>query len=613
MNRNIAYKDFSGGLNTTDNPFQLQPNELQQCDNFTVNKKGYLSLRKGFMQVTIGGGSPTGLAITGLWRCYNTQGYGTLLGAALHALFKVDDITGALTDYPYYSTGRAVSGVQMKGRLYVFSQGKMSEWWSDGFQVFQPMYQIVNKRATPVAWSSYAPTNGTNSVDLTFARYYYMSFYNNNGEGSPNAFGTAGAQLDASRHFYHVDLDGLDTHDGAGYLGRRLYRGVYANGVRGQPRLVFDFADLATVTYEDNIPDSMLGGDMPVMEIPDGEGCACEFDNRIFRVWGKATSEIRWTRQNEPYSWPVANSLMVAPTGVHRITALIPLSGRLLAFTPNRIYAVYGDFDEDNPNYAVSLVGTELGCLSPKTIATDGDVVYFLSKANVWRYDGNLTCVSTKIHKSLKGLPTLTAGDAAGLVYDRKYWLCVSELDYTQWYANPYQNDATYVLDLLALEEGREVWTRFDYGYNCLVGCPNDTAFENLVGPIMGGYPSGAVDRLDYGQTDLRGAIEGVIKTAPFDAGMPADRKLFRKVWPWVNGTMGDLALQVRADYGAATQVHTTALAGNAARPLPILMVNQDTIAGNVLEAIITYNQLSYAIDILAMELEVAPRPHRAI
>lgn len=615
MRRNVRYGDFSGGLNTTDNPFLLQPNELQECTNFVSNRRGKLSLRKGYMVISTV--VPTGTEIDGLWRLYDTAGYGVLLGAAYRGLFKVEDGRGQLTDYPYYSTGRNVSGVPFKGRLYVFSNGKMSVWYSDGFQVFQG-YDAPGPEYLVQGYSQGYPNGGgTNQLDLAVhGCRWYIAFYDHNGEGTASVFDEIGTLVGYDSYLEHVELRGIDTHGNTGYIGRKIYRSalygsIYQNSPpEGTPRLVAVIENMTDTTYEDNSPDSLLGEEMPRMVPPgvaeapgSGEGCACEFQNRIFHVWGRASSEIRWTREFEPYSWPASNAYTIAPTGGQRITALVPLSGRLLAFTPSRIYALYGDFSESDPNYGCSLISSEVGCDAPHSIAADGDVLYFYSQGRVWRYDGNLTYVSGKIQTSLDNCRKDIRDRAAGVVYERTYYLSPAQ---TVGY-----NDRTFLLDLRALQDGRECWAEASYGAQCFALCPQDTNFTSVIGPLMAGHAGGYVRQMEYGMSDDRAAIQGVARTAPLDLGMPNDRKFFRKVWPWTLGTQGSISVQLRDDYGENYEVHTQSLTAYSYRPMATLMVTGDEIAGNTLEMIVTYSNVSYAFDILALEVEAIPRPHR--
>ena len=285
------------------------------------------------------------------------------------------------------------------------------------------------------------------------------------------------------------------------------------------------------------------------------------------------------------------------------ITALLPVADRLLVFKASHIYALYGDFNESNPNYGQSLISNQVGTRHPFTVAADGEVIYFLAEDGVWRYDGTLTYVSNKIRKSLQDLPRDPNAYAAGVVHNRQYWLSVSE--------GGTENDTTYVLDLVALQQGREVWTRFDYGMQCFARCLNDTNYDAKVGPLMGGDYSGYVHRLDYSQNDSYSKITAIAKTAPFDMDLPNDRKRLRALWPWVQGTQGDLSVEVQTDYSARSQVHSVALAGAPDRAKAYKLVCNVNLVGNVAEFVFTHSTPSYGLELVALELEYDRRPHR--
>lgn len=73
----VSYTDFSGGINDTDSPLLLQPNESQSIDNFYIDETpGALVTRRGFQRC---GNLPSGNVGTGIWTYTSDAGTSTII------------------------------------------------------------------------------------------------------------------------------------------------------------------------------------------------------------------------------------------------------------------------------------------------------------------------------------------------------------------------------------------------------------------------------------------------------------------------------------------------------------------------------------------------------
>jgi hypothetical protein len=195
---------------------------------------------------------------------------------------------------------------------------------------------------------------------------------------------------------------------------------------------------------------------------------------------------------------------------------------------------------------------------------------------------------------------------AVGVVYDRKYWLSVSE--------GGSVNDTTYVLDLDVLRrENREVWSRHTFGMRSFAACAGalDSDYSAWIGPLMGGDEVGYANKMDSGNVDPGGAISAVAKTAPLHCGTPGERKRFRKVWVTMKAQTGSVTVDEEVDFGLRTNQHTIDLTAAPAYPKIHRLAQPDKMQGKVEAIKVTHAVSDKAADLVGIELQLDERPRR--
>lgn len=597
--RQVSFRDFSGGLNTAFSPFELAPNELQQCDNWMLDLRGKAVKRKGFSRYNA---TALGGALTGVDRYYKSDGTKILLCCAGTGIYKGADDTGVLTSiYTETYTPIAVFFANFRDLAIWVGRTAAEIYYTPHY------YDGTNTGdlalAQPGAFTGGGPVAGGNVGTGTYQwRWTYYTAY---GESRPSASaeGTLTGGYQQALLYWPAGP--------AGTQGRKLWRRARVGDGYSSWQLVVSQPGNTSTSILDNVPGSMLGDIQELQASGISGRCLALFRNRLF-IAGNRTVEgaevakaVIWSRDSEPMSWPEANFVFVGREDGEAIEALCPLSDRLVVFKATGLYALYGDFDEQNPSYGVVEISRDVGSISPFSVATDGDVAYFLARDGVWRYDGTLTYVSNKIKDKMVALPRGKLANAAGVVYNRKYWLSVSEGGST--------NDTTYVLDLIALGQGQERWTRHTFGMRCFAPCAGagDTDYSGKIGQLMGGNDGGYLNKMDTGYLDAAAAISSALKTAPFDAGTPTERKRFRRVWLWMKAQTGSAALDSEVDFGLRTAAQTIDLTGAPAYAKAHRVVFPDKMQGMTMALKTTHAVSGQDAEVSGIELCVDERPRR--
>ena len=122
---------------------------------------------------------------------------------------------------------------------------------------------------------------------------------------------------------------------------------------------------------------SLLGGSPPVGEI------GIVWQNYYFKA-GVSTARARlyYSALGDPATWPAINFIDIpSPYDGDEITGLAILYGNLIVFKRNSIYIVQGT---DPTTFVVSKTNAAVGCVSPYSVVSIDNLVYFVSDKGLY-------------------------------------------------------------------------------------------------------------------------------------------------------------------------------------------------------------------------------------
>lgn len=238
------------------------------------------------------------------------------------------------------------------------------------------------------------------------------------------------------------------------------------------------------------------------------------YDNRL--IVGGLTSDpmtFYYSQRGDASEWSALNYITLDGSSGERITAIVPLIGKLFIFTNRSIYSLVGDLE----SFAVTKEVNGIGAVSSEAVYELGNVFYFVSEDNkIYEFDGGNypTEISRYISRYLSS--ELTSQHMRNVVtthYKNSVWFTM---------------DNTYIpekrLTLVYFPEFK-AWSRY-------VGIPaaayvhvNDTLF------FTGAHNYGSIYQYGTQYKDDLNAIEGVLKTTKWSFDALDNIKRFKNLY----------------------------------------------------------------------------------
>lgn len=260
-------------------------------------------------------------------------------------------------------------------------------------------------------------------------------------------------------------------------------------------------------------------------------------------------NRIRFSHINQPESFRSMDYIDIDP-GVDGdgIVAIVPFQDHLVVFKERSSYVLYG-FDADS--FQVQNMSREVGLVGPNAVTVTPQGVYFFAHESgmmAWQGKG----LSWKFDKIIPAM------DGNDIRRDRLDTVCMGWVENRVWLSVPWETTdrRVFVYDPSLSKEGS--WT----------------AYELMVGPVMGIIEAGAV-AADMGGSVLRLEVDdqpydsftvpatqthiGSHYVTPWiDAGEVAIRKRWRRPWfVFLGETNDQIEIGVYTDYNGASRRKT--------------------------------------------------------
>lgn len=340
-----------------------------------------------------------------------------------------------------------------------------------------------------------------------------------------------------------------------------------------------------------------------------------QHQNYLFTAGDPANpATLSWSALDDQTTWPSTNFVVLADARGRGdwITALASVHGDLIIFMRRSTYLFVGDSPD---NALLGEVFTDVGCVSYRTVASDGGWTYFLSHDGLYRMQGTLNGMrlerlSDSVQAFIDECPDLSK--AAGCRRDHYYWLALPSAGSTV-------NDLVLVYDLQT-----ESWTTFKG--------VSPATFSVWDGPgdlgeiYWGDATEGFVVRGDVGNTDAGTPISALFRTKFYDGERPMIVKQFRRLSVDSKARDNAWAVGWSVDQDAATGTASPALVqgkdllgsgvtGTLKTRDQIHTVGGDsfprTATGRSIGLVFTHDADTTAGDILGFEINWQPRRTR--
>ena len=244
----------------------------------------------------------------------------------------------------------------------------------------------------------------------------------------------------------------------------------------------------------------------------------------------KYPNRFYWSLENSPENWDEDDYIEIN-SGGDGITGLAVVSGQLVIFKPNAIYALFG---YDSSTFQIVEVSSNLGVDSPHAVAVSDKGVYFTKFPDgVYYYNGSSI---VDIFSNLRPIIDLRYVDS---VFANKFRL--SWVGQRLWFSAPYSISGSvaaptlnFVFDPTIGNNG--AWMQFSVSGNkgVIVGCnwhdSSNEEYRLMCHPTLAFVLQ--VDMYEQEYDNLSGtdvAIATSYRTKWFDAGSYSQKKMFRR------------------------------------------------------------------------------------
>jgi hypothetical protein len=502
----LKLMDSSGGLNTRDIDSKIRDNELSDVRNFTYDRLGALTIRKGQTLISTSKWSTNPIKSGGGY--YKTGATAEVIVSSGTSIAKINSAMG-FTDI---KTGLSGSGLftdmhQFMDK-YFMSNGTDVGQVYNGTAVHDIGYPI------PTSNCSVAKDDATTGGLEAKLYYYAITYYYEDGE-SNQCTATVSITPTAGKS---VALTAIPVSADARVTQRRVYR-TTGNGLTYKLHTVINNNTATTLT--DSIADNGLGADIETDNLVPP---LYEFGvNHKGRMWFATGTTLWYSKALHPEAVPTSYYWDIGKNDGDIITAIKVNLGSLVIFKKYSTWVLSGDIPTGTTaDMVLQMVNPTLGCINANTIAHAGNDLLFLApNLGVFRLHRIILSttdsmdaqpISDKISITIEGLNKTYLDLAWGESYNHKYYLGVPS-------ATVEENDICLVLDLRNMDPENERtirWSIYDnYKFaNALLYL--DDSGEHLYGlSNVEGY----VYELEKGTNDNGALIEAYATTKNYDLG----------------------------------------------------------------------------------------------
>jgi len=209
--------------------------------------------------------------------------------------------------------------------------------------------------------------------------------------------------------------------------GRRIYRRLNTDTAY---RAVATVWNNTQTTFNDFVPTDYLGQALEVDHWPPPNSkfihCAPNQKTYYFNLCedgARTPCRVRWSKPYEPHYVPLENIREISPNDGTEGTGIFDFSNMVYLLKERSTWAL----DE---NDTLRSVHDSIGCVAPKSIARGDNEVFWLSELGIVRYNlrfDNISKDRLRVDKVIKRLPKEFIGNAAGIYYQGKYLLSVTD------------------------------------------------------------------------------------------------------------------------------------------------------------------------------------------
>ncbi len=429
-------QNFSGGLNTKLNPYELPPSQATTAENIRFNKSLH-SISKRDNLNTYGIASAAD-PITGIFRHYMKDGSKVLIVTHGSEIDKGNDTTGTFSKILSLTTG---------GHNWQWVTWHNIAIGTDGYNA-PVKYDGTSSSATYLG-SCLATDHGSGSGPVTGSYTYKVTFYTASYE---ILFNVASNTITANGD--DIDLSmipiGPTQYGGETVLGRRVYRttsntSTYKLLSNGQ------IADNSTVTLTDSDIDGALGGNMPsgaaTYQPPTGRYVLVQ-NNHLFFANDPSNSPSRiWYSEDGLHDVYINTSYLdVRQNDGDAITFIKGNLGLLTVGKNNTIQKVYIDGADPSANWSISDPFSYVGCQAPYSAVNTPTGIVYLAKDGLYRFNGQWSeLISESVTQVIEDISPADLEACWGIYHNNMYHLA-----YTSETSGQHFNNRVLVLDFLS-------------------------------------------------------------------------------------------------------------------------------------------------------------------
>lgn len=517
-----------GGQNTKVSAYQTGPTEFLTIKNFDFTTPGSLTKRPG--STLYSGATVTG-RITGLYEFERLNGSSYLIATA-----NTNAYTVTSSSFNSFKTGIT------SGNLFDFVTFVDRLFASNGAEFFKyDGTTVTNYSLPPGSTVGFAASLIGSGSGFTGIYVYHYGYLNDRGYVGPCS---GGLTVSVAGHSAVV-LGGFTTLSGYGITALPIYR-TSANGVIDF-RIGYAsagaslFIDTNLSLTSDQCSDTVWFTLAPrYLDI---------YNNQLFMAgFSSALSTVHFSQIGEPEGVEPDFNFEVRTNDGDRITGMKNYIGSLYIFKKNSFHRLSGD----NPDgFLLTEISGEYGCLSNRAIAIYNDIMLFLDKKGVAKFDGaGVSIISDRIEPTFLAMNIVAAEENAVAIHNR--------LRNEIWFLVPCngaeRNNCVIIYDYLA--DAFAVWDVPEMSSLAMAkrGFTSDRAF---FGSYSGGvFNFGSSLFGDFGQS-----ITCILKTRFHSDTGKSIEQLYRRLYLDVDPVLGltsAITTNFYTDYGSSIALTRT-------------------------------------------------------
>lgn len=474
----VTIQDYGRGRNTQENPNLIGPGEARDSQNFHHNvSKKTAKVRSALDRVWAT--RPANAVVLGTFQYNKNDGTTKRIAKVGGNLYSFTlTPTDALTSLIALGDSTHIPQFAQANNFFYMADWANKNYISDGTS--SNTYEL--QKTAPTGNLSLASAGAAVGNPAGDVYYSYTDVDPTTGMESPPR--TVGTTLNTDYVVRTVDQGVTVSNSSLSFTAPFTQKNLYRTKVgdtsqfwrvtTGLTSGSFPYSD---VSLDDNLTTASEVHDengIASIEKPEAAKHVIFHRGRLFiaNLNGKP-SRLRWSKPLEPTQWSNSTTSLrdIGKDDGGEITGLVSFRGALVIFKTNDIYVMNGDDDE--LNFVVQKVVSGVGCVAPRSIATDGETaIYYLSACGVYGFTlGNNRRVSDNIAPDLDSLSYASRQDffcAALNQCDREYILSVTP-------SGGSTNTKTHVYSV-----DTAAWGRFRYGMGTIV----PSSYSDEHGPI---------------------------------------------------------------------------------------------------------------------------------